>query len=192
MAKATEGTTYTDPTFATNFAGMSAAGLYRGAYHFARPASDATQQAEYFVNTVKAAGGFSSGTKTMQLVLDLETSDGLGASAVWAWVQEFTSVVKAMTGKPAIIYTGYYFWNDSVGGTSNLDCPLWIASYTSPAPAGIPTPWAGVGWAFWQYDDNGASSPGGAAGSIPGINGNVDVDYFQNQGTYPSLGALCF
>ena len=26
--------------------------------------------------------------------------------------------------------------------------------------------WDGLSWAFWQYDDNGASEPGGAAGTI--------------------------
>ena len=46
--------------------------------------------------------------------------------------------------------------------------------------------------AFWQYDDNGASTPGGAAGTIPGISGNVDVDYFMNGGVYPNIDALCF
>jgi hypothetical protein len=37
MAKATEGLTYVDPTFGTNYAGMHAVGLVRSAYHFGRP-----------------------------------------------------------------------------------------------------------------------------------------------------------
>src|SRR3954468_69457 len=39
FAKATEGTTYTDPTYGTNRAGAGAAGIKFGAYHFARPAA---------------------------------------------------------------------------------------------------------------------------------------------------------
>jgi GH25 family lysozyme M1 (1,4-beta-N-acetylmuramidase) len=52
ICKATEGTTYTDPTFATNYSHMKSKGITRGAYHFARPASDAVTQARFFVNTV--------------------------------------------------------------------------------------------------------------------------------------------
>ena len=37
-----------------------------------------------------------------------------------------------------------------------------------------------------------ATSPGGAAASVPGISGNVDVDYFQNGGAYNSLSGLCY
>ena len=192
MAKATEGTTYTDTTFPTNFKGISDAGMIRGAYHFAHPGSDAVAQADFFVQTVLSAGGWNA-SKTMQLVLDLESNDGLGADDVWGWVQAWTARVKVLTGRPPIVYTGYYFWRDSVGASNNLDMPLWIASYSSPDPVGIPTPWASVGWAFWQYNDNGASEPGGGAETIPGIAGtSVDVDYFMNGGAYPSLEALCF
>src|SRR5436309_222544 len=37
FVKATEGQTYTDPTFHASYAGIRAAGMYRGAYHFASP-----------------------------------------------------------------------------------------------------------------------------------------------------------
>jgi lysozyme len=107
-----------------------------------------------------------------------ENADGLGPAQVWAWVQAFVAEVKALTGKPCLMYTGYYFWRDQVGNPStNLGCPLWIASYTSSP--GVPSAWAG--WTFWQYNDN---------GQLPGIAGNVDVDYFQ--GSESDLKNLCF
>jgi GH25 family lysozyme M1 (1,4-beta-N-acetylmuramidase) len=60
----------------------------------------------------------------------------------------------------------------------NLGAPLWIASYTqSPR---IPAAWPS-GWSFWQYS---------STGSVPGISGNVDTDYFQ--GTRDALLALCY
>ncbi len=182
MAKATEGTTYTDATFATNWHGMASAGLVRGAYHFARPGSDPLAQASHFVSTVANAGGFNT-SKTLQLVLDLEANDGKSPSAVYSWTKAFIERVHNLTGKPGIIYTGYYFWKDSVQGSSNFDAPLWIASYTSAKPAGIPSPWSGVGWAFWQYS---------SSGSVSGVSGNVDTDYFLNGGAYPSILNLCF
>mmetsp|Transcript_10736 Transcript_10736/g.16178 ORF Transcript_10736/g.16178 Transcript_10736/m.16178 type:complete len:93 (-) Transcript_10736:45-323(-) len=90
--------------------------------------------------------------------------------------------MKSLTGRPPIIYTGYYFWQDNVGGPDdNLNCPLWIASYTS-SPS-IPPAWSSVGWAFWQYSDE---------GSVSGISGAVDEDYFKNSGTYPDIQGLCY
>eukprot|EP00211_Chloroparvula_japonica_P016237 CAMPEP_0119126364 /NCGR_PEP_ID=MMETSP1310-20130426/5321_1 /TAXON_ID=464262 /ORGANISM="Genus nov. species nov., Strain RCC2339" /LENGTH=192 /DNA_ID=CAMNT_0007116521 /DNA_START=163 /DNA_END=741 /DNA_ORIENTATION=- len=191
MAKATEGLSYVDPMFATNYQAMKANGLYRSAYHFAHPSEDAASQAQHFVDTVNSAGGFQD-SSTFQLVLDLEDDDGLSSSQVWSWVQTWVSKMKVLTGKPPVIYTGCYFWNDSVGGSSNLDCPLWVASYTSPDPSCIPSAWSSVGWAFWQYDDNGARYPGGPAESIPGIEGNVDVNYFRNCCAYPDISYLCY
>ena len=44
----------------------------------------------------------------------------------------------------SIIYTGYYFWQDNVGGpTDNLNCPLWLAAYDSNPL--IPAAWVRAG-----------------------------------------------
>src|SRR5438128_2228243 len=43
-AKATEGTTYIDPTFTTNWAGAQSAGVLRGPYHFFHPETDGKAQ----------------------------------------------------------------------------------------------------------------------------------------------------
>src|SRR5262249_41134799 len=55
IAKATEGTTFTDAYINKNIAGMKANGIIPGAYHFAHPGSDATTQANKFTSVVKAA-----------------------------------------------------------------------------------------------------------------------------------------
>ena len=87
---------------------MKEAGLIRGAYHFGRPGSDAVTQANFFVDTVRPMSG------DLQLVLDLEQTDGKTPAQIWAWTQMFCARVKTRTGRPAIIYTGYFFWRDSV------------------------------------------------------------------------------
>ena len=134
--RATEGSTYKDPKFPFNWAGAHAAGMFRTAYHFAHPNLPAAAQADFFVDTVAAAGGYAAGTNTTQFMLDLEDANGLAPPAVWAWVQAFIAQLKARTGKPAIIYVGYYFWRDSVGNpASNLDAPLWIASRRQETPS---------------------------------------------------------
>src|SRR5262249_22791906 len=43
FAKATEGVDFVDKSFAANFKAMKAAGIIRGAYHFARPGRGATE-----------------------------------------------------------------------------------------------------------------------------------------------------
>ncbi|MEO7402528.1 MAG: glycoside hydrolase family 25 protein, partial [Burkholderiales bacterium] len=57
--KATETTTYTDPTFNTNLAGAKAAGTLAGPYHFCRldnasadPTADAIAEANYFLSRI--------------------------------------------------------------------------------------------------------------------------------------------
>jgi len=102
--KATESTDYTDPSFTKNWAGAHAAGLIRTAYHFAHPAVDAGAQATYFVDTVRAAGGWNA-SSTLPLMLDLEDADKLPPAAVWAWVRAFTAAVQAKTGKSVLMYT---------------------------------------------------------------------------------------
>src|SRR5215210_3716494 len=50
FTKATEGTTYVDPTVATNTSGAQNAGLLTGVYHFAHPDTDtAASEAQHFV-----------------------------------------------------------------------------------------------------------------------------------------------
>lgn len=170
--KATEGTTYTNPYFAGNWANMKSAGIIRGAYHYGHPSTSATSQADYFVNTVKPVSG------DLQLALDIETTDGLGPAAVWSWVQAFIARIKYRTGRPGIIYTGFYFWRDSVGNpTNNLNCPLWLAAYVSDPTPYVPRAWST--WSFWQYT---------SSGSVPGVSGAVDRDAWN--GTLAGLNNL--
>ena len=68
--KATEGTSYRNPYFKTQYKGADKAGMIRGAYHFASPAGKAGyKQARYFV---KNGGGWSADGKTLPGVLDIE------------------------------------------------------------------------------------------------------------------------
>jgi GH25 family lysozyme M1 (1,4-beta-N-acetylmuramidase) len=183
ITKATEGTYYTDRYLSANVSGMKRVGIVPGVYHFARPSIDATAQANFFTNAVRNAnGGRFSGL--LQLALDLEVTDNRTPAQVWAWTQTFVARVQAVTGRPCIIYTGFYFWRDRVGNpSSNLNCPLWLAAWVAESQtAGLtPRAWAGVGWAFWQYT---------STGRVNGIAGNVDRDFFQNGGSYPNINAL--
>lgn len=170
--KATESTTYTSPYFAGDWRGSAAAGLFHGAYHFARPASPAKAQADYFA----AAIGDQLVSGTLPPVLDLEDNGGLTVSALQAWTRTFLTELQAKTGRVPMIYTGPYFWSTSMGGsTAFTGYPLWIANYQTSAPKDIGWP----RWTFWQYTDKGTSS---------GMSGAVDMNNFN--GTSLDLAAL--
>jgi lysozyme len=171
FAKATEGLTYTDADFAKNWAGMKAARLIRGAYHYGHPGESAVDQANFFVNTVKPTAG------DLQMMLDLETTDSQTPAQVEAWTAAFINQIKARTGRPGIIYCGYYFWTDSAGNGPNLNCPFFLAAYTSSTSGLIPTAWST--WSLWQYSDS---------GTVAGISGDVDLDCWN--GTVAELNNL--
>src|ERR1044071_2785616 len=52
FAKATDGDTFHDPQFATNWTQMQSAGIVRGAYHFFRPTKPVNTQVEKFIQAV--------------------------------------------------------------------------------------------------------------------------------------------
>lgn len=145
FAKATEGSTITDPEFARNWQQMKAVGIVRGAYHFAHPRNGAASDSRAFLAVVRAQG-LSSGDL---LALDLETTDGLAPAQVAAYARNWCADVKAATGRTPIIYTFISFARE--GNCAGLGGhPLWIADPSSPAghPV-VPGPW--TTWTFHQY-----------------------------------------
>ncbi|GLZ75578.1 hypothetical protein Afil01_03850 [Actinorhabdospora filicis] len=171
--KATEGTTYKDPSFNTNYPNAYYAGVIRGAYHFARPnISSGATQANYFVNN---GGGWSADNLTLPGALDIEwnpysggTCYGLSTTGIRNWITDFANTYKSRTGRDVVIYTAASWWNQCTGswtgrGTTN---PLWVAHYTTGSPA-IPAGWPV--YTIWQYT---------SSGSVPGISGNADRNVF--------------
>jgi len=173
MVKASEGTTYQDPSFRTNWQNMGYNRVVRGAYHFGHPSLDPYAQVNNFVSVAHPKTG------DLQLTLDLEVTDGKSPHQVMQWTRQFIGRIHAITGRPGIIYTGYYFWRDNVGNSPvNLNCPLWLAAYVSDPNPYVPPAWST--WSFWQYSDT---------GRVPGINGNVDLDRWN--GSLQNLRNLC-
>ena len=143
--KATEGKTFTDPEFGTNWRHAKAIGIVRGAYHFGRPANGAAADAAHFVAVVRAHG-LAAGDL---LALDLETTDGLGPAQVSAYARHWCADVAKATGHTPIVYTFLSFAQE--GNCAGLGrYPLWIAEPSAPAghPV-VPRPW--TAWHFHQY-----------------------------------------
>ena len=186
FCKATQGAGYVDPQFKNNWAGIKAAGLLRGAYHFANTATDPTVQADHFVATV---GDLDPSD---MLVLDIEVTKLNGQDFI-NWVATWLERVEAKTGIRPIVYTGGPFFNQH-GGPPNAATiqrlsrfPLWLAAYVTHPENFMPTIWKDLGWVIWQRSGD-IAAPGDTILHVPGINGNVDRDQFK--GTFDDMMAF--
>jgi GH25 family lysozyme M1 (1,4-beta-N-acetylmuramidase) len=173
--KATEAANYVNSHFASDWTKAKNNGIYRGAYHFARPSvGSAKRQAEYFV----AHAGRFQAVGDLPPVLDLESSGGLGVARLRTWTRNWLETVEALTGRTPIIYTGPSFWETAMGNSRAFHAyPLWIAHYTTRAQVRVPGGWPR--WTFWQRS---------STGRVDGIVGAVDIDLFY--GTRAQLATL--
>jgi lysozyme len=164
IPKATQGTKFTDPRFASNWSGAAEAGItIRGAYHFLSLKSNPLGQAEHFSVTVEqdlAPGDF--------FALDVEKNEGkTGAQvhdAARVWVDE---IQRRFTDHRVVIYSGH-FWREIVRSSDNLGCELWLPAYVKPDDHWVPGRYVPQAWIealIWQYT---------SSGSVGGIKGRVD------------------
>ncbi len=162
--KATEGTTYTNPSFSAQYNGSYNIGMIRGAYHFAHPdASTGAAQADYFV---AHGGGWSGDGRTLPPALSLQNDPsgtqcyGLTTSAMVAWIRAFSDEMHARTNKYPMLTTSFAWWNACTGNSSSFAAtnPFWIDSFGSSPPTSLP---AGTAtWTMWQSGVSGVF-PGG-------------------------------
>lgn len=164
FAKATEGMTFVDDTFAANRQGMAQAGLtLRGFYHFARPdRNSAAAEADHFLRTVGPLG------RGEVAVLDLEVAPSAG---VGDWAAEWLGRVAQATGRTPVLYS-YQSYLYSIPTARLTQYPLWIADWgrndgtISESPPATDR-WAR--WTWWQYTSN---------ATVPGVSGRVDDSVF--------------
>ncbi len=173
IIKATEGTSFVDNHFATNWTNTGANGIVHGAYHFFRPKSDPIAQADFFV---QVAGSPKSGD--LPPVIDLEVTDGLTAAQVASGARTFLQRVQQKTGRVPMIYTSVRVFNSLLGGPSGFNPYfLWVANWNVRCPNIPNPPW--TRWTFWQSS---------ATGTVAGFSDPVDVDNFN--GTSADLMAF--
>jgi lysozyme len=176
FVKASEGANTGDSEFASNWAGMKAAGIVRGAYHFFHPEKAVSAQVDNFLRQVPS---LSPGD--LPPVIDLEWVYATDANKTeqWALIEQAKRVplaiqwmdaVKSTLGCTPIVYTSDSFVRALFGsaGETLVQSVLWTASYGSHAivPAGWPT------WNFWQYSDK---------GQVAGVTTPADVDWFNGE-----------
>jgi GH25 family lysozyme M1 (1,4-beta-N-acetylmuramidase) len=180
--KASEARDYVDPLYASNRTAAQAAGLWTGAYHFARPdatAGDALAEADHFVATLHLGHG------DLIPALDLEQTGGLSVAALQSWVTTWLGEVTKKLGIRPMIYTSPYFWQHSMADTRALADAgyktLWVAHWGATTPTVPASNWGGHGWTFWQYSD---------CGAVSGISGCVDLDRYRGTDLVPQAYSI--
>lgn len=166
VAKATEGTGYTNPDCDRVVQQALASGKGAGVYGFANTADSPEADADYFVSQTRGYIG-----KGIVPILDWETA---APGAVW-WAQRWLNRVEAQWGTKPIIYMNQSTENSyNWAGVVSQNYGLWIAAYTlgyqpiygfNP-PSSQPTL---RNWPFavaWQYT---------STGRVNGWAGNVDL-----------------
>ncbi|HEY1786803.1 MAG TPA: GH25 family lysozyme, partial [Verrucomicrobiae bacterium] len=196
--KATEKTNYVNPYFSAQLTGAASAGVYVGAYHFARPSSDpnitgtasADTEAAYFWSVagtyVKTGGGY--------LVPMLDWEDpyatngysgltGMTTAHMSQWVNEWCNDVSNDAAAQGIIirpvvYTGTWYSTAHSGvaqfpglNSTVTGWPDWFAAYPTAAYPQTGSPGGETPWSswnIWQYGDTNWSG-----GDSDAYNGNL-------------------
>jgi len=169
IAKATEGTSWVDPKYASFKRAAESLGLAFTGYHYATPSSvrgDAVAQADNFVRAS------ALGDSNLVPALDLEETGGLGTAQLTNWVKDYLAEVLAKTGVKPLIYTSPAFWNLKMGNSTwfaDNGYRIWVAHWGVDAPRVPAQSWNGLGWTLWQFADDPA---------LPGFSGKVDHDWY--------------
>jgi lysozyme len=159
--KASEGTSYSDSMFMSNYAGAKSVKMKWGPYHFLRSysVSSAKAQADYFWSRVKGTG------YSLVPALDFESYDGqTTSSGVRACISAFLNEFYKDSGINCVIYVCPDYITNNGLNKYYAGHRLWQAEY-STSPQSI------SGWArsIWQYSES---------GTISAIsNRYVDLDY---------------
>jgi len=152
ICKATEGGTYVDPMFKTNWSEIHKNGYIRGAYHFYDCKVDPIIQAKHFVSMITDIQSYD-----IPPILDIEQGSlttGSTAEQIQSDALKFMEEVEQSTGRKPIIYSDYGFFQKYFTDVKFAEYKLWIAEYTNaPAPR-IPTVWEKVGYLVWQKSAN--------------------------------------
>lgn len=127
--KASQGTAFVGPQFATWIRAGRAAGLIMGAYHWI-VRGDAAAQCDHFLDVLKSVGGPNG------LLVQLDCEDTATWADVQAWVKRWN---ERTDHHPFAIYTGKWWWNapGRQWNGASLTPYLWDSHYTKADADGV-------------------------------------------------------
>ncbi|NYI92120.1 GH25 family lysozyme M1 (1,4-beta-N-acetylmuramidase) [Amycolatopsis endophytica] len=152
FVKDTAGVGYVNPNYLAQFRGAKAAGLYRSAYHYARPDKSTGAEQAAYLHTHD--GKWFADGMTLPPALDLEDTPNvppcyaMPPADLVAWIADFSAELTRRTGHTPIIYTTNLWWRTCTQNSTAFaaDHVLWMARYNT-AMGEVPGGWTAK---FWQ------------------------------------------
>ncbi|MEO8237521.1 MAG: GH25 family lysozyme [Flavobacterium sp.] len=148
ICKATEGITYTDSSFKTNWPAIQAKGYVRGAYHFYHCNDDPSKQVANYLGVM---GKFLD--TDFPPIVDFEENSidpGVNKASIQRNFLQFLTLLEQKTGRKPLIYTDNNTANAYLTDPAFAGYALWIANYSSTLK--IPNVWKN--WTIWQQSQN--------------------------------------
>jgi lysozyme len=148
ICKATEGITYTDSSFKTNWPAIQAKGYVRGAYHFYHCNDDPAKQVANYLGVM---GNFSD--TDFPPIVDFEENSidsGIDKASIQPNFLQFLKLLEQKTGRKPLIYTDNNTANTYLTDSVFAGYNLWIADYNTTLK--IPNIWKT--WTIWQQSQS--------------------------------------
>ncbi|MDE6463232.1 MAG: hypothetical protein K2L16_01180 [Muribaculaceae bacterium] len=158
--KASEGASFRDPAFRSNYDSARRAGLAVGAYHFFRFDCDGRRQAANILAAIDSC------RLDLPVAIDIEewgNPADIATDIVIGRLQTMEAMLRG-AGRRVIFYTNKNGYSRFVRAAfpGNPAPELWICSFTDP-------PLAHNDWSLWQHSH---------LGRVPGVNNPVDLNTF--------------
>jgi MYXO-CTERM domain-containing protein len=170
--RASDGSTFQDPKFATYWADSRAAGVRHGAYQLFRPAEDALAQADLLLSKIDS----KLEPDDLPPVLDAEVTGNQTPAQIQAQLRIWVDRVRSVVGREPIILTPRSFWATN-GSADFASAPLWTIDINQVTCPNIADAWPT--WTFWQHS---------YTGRVDGITVDVALDSYN--GDLASLDAF--
>lgn len=167
MVRTSYGAFYEDKKYKQNIAGLERIGVPYGLYHFSYATSvdSAKKEADGFINIIKKYN------PTYPVVIDIESSSRTSNLRQDTLVDIADTICKKIedAGYYVMIYANLDYLNNKLNDSKLDRYDKWLAEWKSKPSYNKP-------FGIWQYSSK---------GSIPGINGNVDMNISYKD--YPSI-----
>ncbi len=151
IIKATDGETYTNPNFKTDWEVLKKKKMIRGAYHFFEVNDDPQKAAQNYFSTVGHLGDHE-----MAPIIDIEESGIRGFVSKHIVTNRFKRTleeVERLFGRKPIIYADQNVIRKYLTHSEFGAYKLWLASYSDKKPF-PPKPWRKAGIFIWQKKGN--------------------------------------